>query len=99
MLGMVLVWPLGCLIYLPFGAIKDASSLERALAIGILLGIFAIFLSMPLLMAIGGKLCMRRILSKEADEHLRQLTGVRRWGLSNFGIVEDAKQDGPHLKM
>jgi hypothetical protein len=98
---MFAIFPLGCLVYLPFGAVKRevATPLQAALALGILIGIFAIFFAMPVLMAFGGKRRMRKILSKEGDERLRRVTGVRRWGLSNFGIVKGAGKNGPQLKM
>ena len=101
LLAMFLVFPVGCLIYLPLGAKQpsETTPLETALAIGILIGIFAIFVSMPVLMALGGKVRMRRILSPAADVRLRELTGVRRWGLSNFTIVKAPKDNGPRMRM
>jgi hypothetical protein len=99
---MFLSIPIGCLLYLPFGTKRreDTTPLEFALAMTILIGMFVVFFAMPAIMAIGGRIRMRRLLSKEADDELRHLAGVRRWGLSNLTIVKGPKQGKPqaHLK-
>lgn len=79
---------------------KDASPLETALAITVLISIFALFASMPLLIAISGKIRMRKILSKEADEVLRRQPILRAlcvlaMGACLISLFLDKRPQGP----